>query len=66
MKLFLIFSAIVAFAFVLRVVDVCTSRRRIKSLGASSNNASKDIPRVDVTDPEDLKRALDYDRDVLD
>ena len=66
MKLFLIFSAIVALAFILRVVDVFTSRRKIKSLGANSNNASKDIPRVDVADPEDLKRALDYYRDMLD
>ncbi len=66
MKLFLIFSAIVAFALILRVIDVLTSRRKIKGLGANSNNASKDIPRVDVTDPEDLKRALDYYRDMLD
>ena len=66
MKLFLIFSAIVALAFILRVVDVFTSRRKIKMLVANSNNASKDIPRVYVTDPEDLKRALDYYRDMLD
>ena len=66
MKLFLIFSAIVAFAFILRVIDVLTSRRKIKRLGGNSNDAAKDIARVDVTDPEDLKRALDYYRDMLD
>lgn len=66
MKFFIIFSAIIAFAFILRVIDVFTSRSKIKSLGASSNKKSKDIPKVDVTDPEDMKRALDYYKDMLD
>lgn len=66
MKIIVIISSVLVLAIALRMLDVYTNKSKLKSIGASSNKASRNIPKVDVTDPEDLKRALDYYRDMTD
>lgn len=66
MKALLIILAVLAFSLVLRIIDIFTSRRKINSVGAKSNNISKDMPKVDITNEEDLKKALDHYRGMAD
>jgi len=66
MKAFLVIFVSIAFALVLKAVDYFTSRRNIKSVGAKSNKASREMPRIDITNDEELKKALDYYKDLPD
>ena len=66
MKALIIIATCIAFAFVLRVVEVITSRKRINSVGAKSNNLSKDMPRIDIRDEEQLNKALDHYKNLMD
>lgn len=66
MKALIIIATCIAFAFVLRVVEIITSRKRINSVGAKSNNLSKDMPRIDIRDEEQLNKALDYYKNLMD
>lgn len=66
MKALLIILAVLAFSLVLRIIDTFTSRRKINSVGAKSNSISKDMPKVDITNEEELKKALDHYRGMAD
>lgn len=66
MKALIIIATCIAFAFVLRVVEIITSRKRINSVGAKSNNLSKDMPRIDIRDEEQLNKALDHYKNLMD
>lgn len=60
MKALIIIASCIALALVLKIVDLLTSRKAIKSVGAKSNGFSKDIARIDITNPEDIKAAVEY------
>lgn len=60
MKALIIIATCIAFAFVLKVIEVISNRQNIKSVGAKSNKESRNIPKIDITNPEELKKALEY------
>lgn len=66
MKIILIITALIAVAIVLRVIDLFTNKASLKSIGAKSNRAYRNIPTINITDEEELKKALDYYKDMLD
>lgn len=60
MKAFLIIIVSILFALVLKAIDYFTNRENIKSVGAKSNKESRDMPKIDITNEEELKKALEY------
>lgn len=65
MKALIVIAALVALAFVFRVVELLTGRR-IKSVGAKSNRLSGNMPKIDITNEAELKEALKYYKDLVD
>jgi len=66
MKAIIIILATIALSLVLRIVDVFTSRKNIKSVGAKANGLSKDMPKIDITNEEELKEALKFYKGMAD
>lgn len=66
MKALIIILAAIALSLVLKAIDVFTSRKRINSVGAKSNGFSKNMPKIDITNEEELKEALKYYKDMAD
>lgn len=66
MKALLVIFVSILFAVVLKAVDYFTSGRKIKSVGARSNKESRNIPRIDITNQEELKKALEYYKGMAD
>lgn len=60
MKALLIIVGCIALALVLKMVDYFSSNHNIKSVGAKSNMASRNIPKIDITNEEELKKALEF------
>jgi len=65
MKALFVILACIALALVLKVVDLLTSKR-INSVGAKSNKLSGDMPKIDITNEEELKEALKYYKGLAD
>ena len=66
MKIVFIITAIIAVFIVLRAIDQFTNKTSVKSIGAKSNRAYRNIPTINITDEEELKKALDYYKDMID
>lgn len=66
MKALIIIAACLALALVFRAADLLSNRRKIKSVGAKSNKASRDIPKININDEAELLGALEYYKDMVD
>lgn len=66
MKALVIIAACIAFAFILKVIDTFSNHHNLKSVGAKSNKESRSIPKIDITNPDELKKALEYYKDQMD
>ncbi|MBS7273598.1 MAG: hypothetical protein Q4D10_08800 [Bacteroidales bacterium] len=66
MKALFVIAVSIAAALILKFVEYVSSKRNMKSVGAKSNKASRNIPMVDVTDEKELKNALDFYKDLAD
>ena len=53
-------------AVVLRIADVLISRRPINSVGAKSNDKSKNMPKMDINNPASVAEALAHYKDLDD
>lgn len=60
MKAIIIIISSIVLALILKVVDILTSRQNIRSVGAKSNKLSRNMPKIDITDEEQLREALEY------
>lgn len=65
MKALIVILTCIAFALVLKVIDLMTSRK-INSVGAKSNKLSGDMPKIDITNEAELKEALKYYKGLAD
>ncbi|MBQ0043434.1 MAG: hypothetical protein KBT05_00250 [Bacteroidales bacterium] len=65
MKAIIIIFACIILAFVLRVLEVLTSKP-MKSVGARANRKSKTVATIDLNDPESIKQALAHYKDLDD
>lgn len=66
MKALLIILGCIALALVLKIAELLSSRRRINSVGAKSNKWSADMPKVDITNEAELKKALESYKGLAD
>ncbi|MDD5951666.1 MAG: hypothetical protein PUC53_07360 [Bacteroidales bacterium] len=66
MKALIIIAVCLTLALVLRIFEILTSRQNINSVGGKANRNSRNMSRVDITDAEDLKKALELYRDLAD
>lgn len=66
MKAFIVILTTILSAMVLKVADYFTNTRGIKSVGAKSNKESRNIPKIDITNQNDLKKALEYYKEMAD
>lgn len=66
MKALIIIAVCLTLALVLRIFEILTSRQNIKSVGGKANRNSRNMSKVDITDAEDLKKALELYRDLAD
>lgn len=60
MKALFIIPGCIALALILKVMDILTSRKNIASVGAKSNKLYRNMPKIDITDEEQLRKALEY------
>lgn len=66
MKALIIIAACLGLAVVLRIADVLISRKPINSVGAKANDKSKDMPKMDINNPESVAEALAHYKDLDD
>ncbi|MCQ2141295.1 MAG: hypothetical protein MJY83_02985 [Bacteroidales bacterium] len=66
MKALIIIASCIAFAFLFRVVEYFTSKEGIKSVGAKANRNYKDMAKLDINNEEELKKALEAYKDLID
>ncbi len=66
MKALIIIAVCLTLALVLRIFEILTSRQNINSVGGKANRNSRNMSKVDITDAEDLKKALELYRDLAD
>lgn len=66
MKALIIIASCIALAFLFKVIETFTSRKRINSVGAKSNNLSKDMPKIDIRDEKQLNNALEHYKNMID
>lgn len=66
MKALMIIASCLALAFLFKIVETFTSRKRINSVGAKSNNLSKDMSRIDIRDEQQLNKALEHYKKMMD
>ena len=66
MKALIIIAVCLTLALVLRIFEILTSRQNINSVGGKANRNSRNMSRVDITDAEDLRKALELYRDLAD
>lgn len=65
MKALIIIAAMLVLVVVLKVLDALTSGR-INSVGAKSNSLSRNMPSIDINDPESIKAGIAYYKDLED
>lgn len=66
MKALLITVACLVLALILRIADDFGKRARIKSVGAKSNEKSKNIATIDLSDNSSVMEGLAHYKDLLD
>ncbi len=66
MKAVLIIAGCLVLALVLRAVELISSRKPIRSVGAKSNAKSKDMATMDLSDPVSVKEGLEHYKDLMD
>lgn len=66
MKALIIIAVCLTLALLLRIIDLFTSRKNINSVGGRANRNSRNIAKVDITDAESLKKALELYKDLAD
>lgn len=66
MKALIIIAVCLTLALVLRIFEILTSRQNINSVGGKANRNSRNIAKVDITDAESLKNALELYKDLAD
>lgn len=66
MKALIIIAVCLTLALVLRIFEILTSRQNINSVGGKANRNSRNIAKVDITDAESLKKALELYKDLAD
>lgn len=66
MKALVIIASCIALAFLFKVIETFTSRKRINSVGAKSNNLSKDMTKIDIRDEKQLNKALEHYKNMID
>lgn len=66
MKALIIIAVCLTLALVLRIFEILTSRQNINSVGGRANRNSRNIAKVDITDAESLKNALELYKDLAD
>jgi|GEM_PF-1741675 len=66
MKAIIIIAACLAVAVALRVIEILSSRSRIRSVGAKSNRNSRNIATIDITDPMSIEEGLEHYKDLDD
>ena len=66
MKALIIIAVCLTLALLLRIIELFTSRKNINSVGGRANRNSRNIAKVDITDAESLKNALELYKDLAD
>jgi len=66
MKALIIIAACLGLALVLRIVEVLIARKPINSVGAKSNDKSKEIAKIDINDPESVAQAVAHYKNLDD
>lgn len=66
MKALIIIAACIALALVFRIIEELSNMKAINSVGCKSNKYSKNIARVDITNAEELKKALEHYKGLAD
>ena len=66
MKALIIIAVCLTLALLLRIIELFTSRKNINSVGGRANRNSRNIAKVDITDAESLKKALELYKDLAD
>ena len=66
MKAIIIIISCIALALALKTIDIVTSKKRINSVGAKSNDNSKYIAHIDVNDPVSVQEGLAHYKDLDD
>ena len=66
MKALLIILGCLALAVLLRILDACTSRRRIPSVGTRANGKSRGMARIDLNDRTAVQEILARYKDLDD
>jgi len=58
MKALIIIAACLGLALTLRIAEVLISRKPINSIGARSNDKSKEMAKIDISSPESVAEAV--------
>ena len=66
MKALIIIAVCLTLALLLRIIELFTSRKNIHTVGGRANRNSRNIAKVDITDAESLKNALELYKDLAD
>lgn len=66
MEALIVIAACLVLAMALRVLDVLTSRSRIRSVGANANDKSKEISQINFDDPESIAEGIAHYSDLDD
>ena len=66
MKALIIIAVCLTLALLLRIIELFTSRKDINNVGGRAHRNSRNIAKVDITDAESLKNALELYKDLAD
>ncbi len=66
MKALVIISLCLLFVVIVRCVNYIFDNVAIKSVGAKANRKSAKIAKVNINDSEDIKRAVEYYKSMID
>lgn len=66
MKALVIISLCLLFVAIVRCVNYIFDNVAIKSVGAKANRKSAQIAKVNINDSEDIKRAVEYYKSMID
>jgi hypothetical protein len=66
MKALFIIASCFALAFVLKALDLLTSRREIKSVGGKANRNSRNMAHFDISDENEVRKAMEEFKDLAD
>jgi len=66
MKALIIIAACLGLALVLKITEVLIARKPINSVGAKANDKSKDIAKIDISNPESVAEAVAHYKNLDD